>query len=146
MSAARAGSRSSGPSVARTRAGQSRCMSGLAQPRHAVEGGEEAVPAAALAGECFFTLRRETVEAAAALAALLDPAALDQAATLEPVEDRIERGDVELQRAAGSPIDQLGELVAVAVVLLEERHDQHFGAALAQLAVGRHRWSAYRSE
>src|SRR5262245_10697711 len=111
-------------------------MSGLAQPRDAVEGREEAVPAAALTEERLFTLRGETVETPTPLAALLDPAPLDQAAALEAVEDRVERGDVELQRAAGSAIDQLGQLVAVAVALLEQRHDQHLGAAFAQLAVG----------
>ena len=102
----------------------------------AVQGREERAPAPALGVEDLLARGRQPVEAAPAHAGLLDPVALDQAAALEAVERRVQRRDVELQRAVGTAVDQLGDLVAVAVALLEQREDQGFGAALPQLAVG----------
>jgi hypothetical protein len=52
---------------------------------------------------------------------------------------------MELQRAGRSFVNQLGDLVAVAVALFEQREDQDFGAAFAQLAVVGHMWAAYVS-
>jgi hypothetical protein len=101
---------------------------------------EEGVPAAALVVEDFLAGGGEAVEAAAARARLLDPAALDEAAALEAIERRVERGDMELQGASRPCVDQLGDLIAVAIALLEEGEDQGFGAALAQLAVGAGFW------
>ena len=74
---------------------------------------DEVLPAAALRGEDLAPDRRQPVVAAAALAGLLDPLPLDPAALLEAVEERVERGDVVAQRAAGARLDQLADLVAV---------------------------------
>src|SRR5262245_3064096 len=60
---------------------------------------------------------------------------LDPASLLKPVEQRVERGDVETQRPARSRLDQFGNLVAVPLPDLDEREDQQLGAALLQFAV-----------
>jgi hypothetical protein len=50
---------------------------------------------------------------------------------------------VELQRAFGSAVDQLRQLVAVAIAFVEEREQKNFGAAFAELTVVRHSGAAY---
>src|SRR6266850_613180 len=141
MSASRAGSTGSGPTRARTRAFQS----GMANAGHTVQRGDERLPAPALRVERGLALGGQTVKAPAAYSGPLDPAALNQAAALQAIERRIQRRDVELERAVGAAVDQLGDFIAVAVALFEERQDQGLGAALTQLAVGRHMRSAYVS-
>ena len=79
----------------------------------------------------------DAVVALAPLPGLLDPAPLDQPAGFHPVEQRIERGGVKGQDAVRPLLDQLGDLVAVARALLEQRQDQHLGAALLQRRVSR---------
>src|SRR5258706_8661937 len=132
MSASRAGSTASGASRARTSAFQ--FLMGLftlrslraAQPRDAVQCREERAPAPPLRGEHRLSFRGEAIETFAALTALLDPPALNETAALEAVERGVERGDVKLQGAAGSAVDQLRQLVAVAIALVEEREQQNF--------------------
>src|SRR6185503_2043873 len=142
MSASRSGSPGTPPMRARTSALKSRgpgtAVSGMADAGDPVQGGEERAPAAPLRVEHLLARGRQPVEAAPPHAGLLDPLALDEAAALEAVERRVEGRDVELQRAGRSAVDQLGDLVAMAVALFEQREDQGFGAALAQFAVGRH--------
>src|SRR5215470_6525113 len=104
----------------------------MAKLGDAVERGKERFPAPALGIERGPARGGQAVAASAAGAGALDPAALDQAAALEAVERGIERCDVESERTVGSAIDQLGQLVAVAVALLEQREDDGFGAAFAQ--------------
>jgi len=41
---------------------------------------------------------------------------------------------VKLDRAAGALVDELGDLVPVAVAVFEEREDEHFGAAFPQVS------------
>ena len=121
------------------------CQSGMADAGDAVERREERAPAAALRVEDLAAGGGQAVEAPAPHAGLFDPASLDQPAALEPIERRVERSDVEGNGALGSVANQLGDLVAVAVALLEQRQDQGFGAAFAQLAVGGHMTAAYVS-
>src|SRR3954452_25095896 len=111
MSAARAGATASGPRRARTSARKS----GMAELRHAVERGEERIPAAALRLQRAAAAGGEAIETAPADARLLHPAAVDEAAALEPVEGWIEGGDVQFQGAVRSPVDQFRQFVAVAV-------------------------------
>src|SRR5919197_3251306 len=136
MSAARAGSTSSVSRRARTSALKSRSSaSRMFDPRDAVQRREERAPASPLRVECFLSLWGEAIETAAARVAPLDPASLNEPAALEPVQRRIQRRDMELQRTVRPVLDQLRDLVAVAVTLLEQREDDGFGASLAQLAV-----------
>src|SRR5438046_6321315 len=124
MSIARDGSTGSVPSLLRTSAVQSGMLRICAKAafavfalrmtnaRHAVQRGEERAPASTLRVEHGLPLGGNPVEAAPPRAGFLDPAALDQSAPLQPVERRVQRRDVELQRAVRSLIDQLGDLVA----------------------------------
>jgi len=54
---------------------------------------------------------------------------------LEPVQQRIERRDVEPEPAARPGLDEFREIVAVTRPGLDERQDQQFGTALLQLPV-----------
>ena len=103
--ACRPGSRSR----SRTKASQSR----TARPHHVVDGGDVGRPGLPLLRQRAPAFGRQPVEAALALAGLLDPAALDQAAVLEPQQGRVERRQREGQPPAGSRLDQLADLVAV---------------------------------
>src|SRR5580765_671889 len=145
MSASRAASSSeSGATRARIRLFQSgmcparRSDLRRPDPRDAVQRREERAPASALRCQHLLSSGGETVEALPPLTALLDPAALNEAAAFEAVQRGVERRDVELKRAVGSLLDQLRELVAVSIALVEQRQDEDFSAALAQLAVVRH--------
>src|SRR6187431_1139087 len=85
-------------------------QSGMFGPRDLFDGIDEFAPVVTLRGEDLPALRREAIEPAPALTRLLDPPAGDPAALLEPVEEGIERRDLELQPPPGSLLDQLADL------------------------------------
>src|SRR6476659_7253618 len=125
-----------GPNASRIRLVHSMAISSHGSDAcHAIEGDEERVPEAALARQHLASLAGDPVVAAAALAALFDPASLDQPAGLQPVERGVERRNVEADRASGSLGDQSSDFVAVALALFEQRENQQFGAATFQLPV-----------
>src|SRR5205085_4893323 len=95
----------------------------------------ELLPGVALSGQHLLPGGCQAVVAAAALARLLDPLPLYPAPPLHTVEQRVERGGVELEHAVGAVADELRDLVAVAGLVLYERHDEHLGAPLLQFAV-----------
>jgi hypothetical protein len=66
---------------------------------------------------------REAIEAAPPLTGLLDPASLQPAAHLQPIKQRVERGDMELQLSGGSLLDGPADLVAVSRTRLDDRQD-----------------------
>src|SRR6185295_10378371 len=78
---------------------------------------------------------RQTVVATPPLAGLLDPAAMDPAPLLEPVEQRIERRDAKLQDAVRARLDELAQVVPVPGLILDERENQQLRAPFFQLAV-----------
>src|SRR5262245_19848894 len=100
-----------------------------------MDGRHEGLPGAALRREHPSAFEGQPVVAPPALPRLLDPPALDPAALLEPVEQRIERRDVEAQRAVRARLDQLADVVAVPGPRLEQREDHQLGAPLLQFAV-----------
>src|SRR5262245_42603042 len=108
---------------------------GMVDPRQQAHRLYERLPVIALPGEHAPAFGGEAVEAAAPLAGLLGPPALQPAALLEPVEQGIERRDVELEAAAGALLDQLADLVAVAGARLDHRQDDQLRGALFQLAI-----------
>src|SRR5512133_1039492 len=83
--------------------------SGVTEPCHAIEPEQELVPGTALRGEYFPSRRGQPVVAPAALPGLLDPSPFDELFILEPIERRIQRGNVEADRPGGSLADQPGE-------------------------------------
>src|SRR5882762_626207 len=110
-------------------------QSGMFGLRDLVNGVDELAPVVTLCGEHVPAFGGQAVEAAPALARLLDPLARDPPALLEAIEEGIEGGDLELEAAAGACLDQLADLVAVARARLDERQDQQLGAAFLQLAI-----------
>src|SRR5688500_1199761 len=107
-------------------------MEGLLRVFHArdlAEGGDESAPVVALFGEYAAAGVGNAVVAPPALSGLLDPAAFDPAAILEPVQRGVERGEGEAQAAAGPFGDQPGDLVAVVMLVLDDGEDDQLGAA-----------------
>ena len=107
----------------------------LRHERDALDGVDEGAPAGALFAQHPTALRGQLVIAAAALPGFLHPAPVDPALAFEPVEKRVERGDVELQHAVGPFGDEPGQVVAVPGLALEERQHEQVGAALLQFAI-----------
>src|SRR5215813_7438063 len=113
----------------------SRFHSGMFGSGDAADRGHEGLPRAALRLQHFLPFGRQFVIAPPPLPGLLHPLPLDPASLLKPVEQRIERGDVETQRPARTRLDKFGNVVAVPWPDLDEREDQQLGAALLQFAV-----------
>src|SRR5438132_85422 len=106
-----------------------RGQSGIVDSSDPVDGFDELTPRAPLRGEHGGARLREPVVPPAALARLFDPAALNPAAFLEAIEQRIERRDAELQDAARTRLDQLAQVVAVPRLVPDQRQDQQLPAA-----------------
>lgn len=98
--------------------------SGMFDSCNSADGGDEILPALALGTKHLAALRGQGVTAAAALFGLLHPAAIDQALLLQPVKQRVKRGDVKLQSAARPDLNQLGNFIAVAGVTLQQRQPE----------------------
>ncbi|MCK7524171.1 MAG: hypothetical protein MZV64_44335 [Ignavibacteriales bacterium] len=77
----------------------------------------------------------QRVEAAAAVAGPLDPAALDPGTVLHPVEGRVERRDRQVDQPARFQPDRLADLVAVERSVVERREDQELDAAALQVGI-----------
>src|SRR5262249_38875607 len=118
ISNSRVGDRRSDDSRSRT----SRAQSSLDMfaSRHAANSFDERVPRLSLQRENAPSVGSHPVEASTPLPGLLDPRALDPAALLESIEERIEGIDVERKLAAGPRVNQLAELVAVAGPRVEQ--------------------------
>src|SRR5688500_7481464 len=93
----------------------------------------ELLPPCPLGCEHAASLRGDPVEPSAALASLFYPAALDETAVLETVEQGIQRRDVKFQYTPRPLVDQLGDLVAMPRALFDERQHEQFGAALLEI-------------
>src|SRR6187549_286928 len=104
-------------------------------PRDAGDRLHEVPPVVALRREHLPSLPGEPVETPPAGARLLDPPALEPAALLEAVEERVEGSDVEAEAALGAVLDELADLVPVARARLEEGEDEQLRRALLELAV-----------
>src|SRR5687767_11454134 len=135
MSASRSGFKRSGASRARTSLCQS-CMLGSRDPAYGLD---ERLPGLELRGEHAAAVGRDLVEPAPPLAGLLDPGSLDPTSFLKPIQQRIQRIDVERQEPAGADVDQLAELVTMAGLRLQQGEDQQLGRTLLQFAVERAR-------
>src|SRR3954452_17297298 len=114
----------------------------MAKPGEAIERGDELAPLVTLVGQGAASKRRQLVEAAAALAGLLDPLPFHQLLALQTVQQRVEGGHVKLQLVFRLGVDELRELVAVAGAPVEESEDDHLGAALLNVC-DRHRCRVY---
>jgi hypothetical protein len=108
------------------------------EPGDAMERAEQLLPVRPLRRQHPAAVRGQPVVAAAALAGLLHPLAVDPAAPLHPVEHRVERGDVEAQDPARPLVDRPGDLVAVPLPLLERGEYEQLGAPPLQFCLWRH--------
>src|SRR5262245_29202992 len=75
------------------------------------------------------------IKTAATFVRLLDPGALDPSTLFEPIQERIQRIDVEREASARSCVNQLAELVPVPRAGIEQRQDEQLCRALLQLAL-----------
>src|SRR5262245_12448076 len=90
---------------------------------------DERLPGIPLGGQDAPAFPGQSIEAPPALARLLHPAPPDPAPLLQPVEEGIERGNVEAEAAPRAGLDQLADLVAVPGPALDQRQDQQLRRA-----------------
>src|SRR5436190_23610363 len=109
--------------------------SGIFDSRNPVDGFHELAPGALLRGQHGGARLRQPVVAAPALAGLLNPAALDPAAFLEAVQQRIKRRDAELEDAARARLYEFAKVVALPRLIAPERLNQELRAAFLELPV-----------
>src|SRR5262245_24221780 len=95
--------------------------SGMLYSCHPADGSNEFLPAPPLRGKCVSALMRQAVITPPSLFGLFHPAAVDPAFLLEPVEQRIQRRDVESQGAARSDLNQPRNVVPMTRLILEQR-------------------------
>src|SRR5262245_14531328 len=99
-------SRAGGSATFLKRARISGPQSGMFASCYQAHGFDERLPRLLLAREDAAAVRGQPVESPPSLAGLLDPCPLDPPALLEPVEQRIERVDVEHEAAGRARLDQ----------------------------------------
>src|SRR5687767_8930391 len=102
-------------------------------PHDAIERLREALPDRSLAHKHAATPRRQPVISPPPLPGLLHPTAFDQAFRFESIERWVERGDMKHDRAVGSLVDLLADVVAVPLAFIEQREDEQFRTAALQL-------------
>src|ERR1039457_3287271 len=141
ISASRVGSTSS-CAIAAVIAPDQSGMFELRDPSHRVD---EGAPRSAALLKTLPAGRCDPVVAAPPLSGLLDPAALEESAPFEAVEQRIERRNVQTKDAIRPPFDQLRDLVTVPRPPLDERQDQKLGAPFLELAIERRRVHMFHS-
>jgi hypothetical protein len=89
-------------------------------------------PTAALVFQDLLPSGSELIVATSALSLLFDPTPDDEAPLFEPIQQWIERGDIELEETFGALFDLLTDLITVARAVLDERKDEQFRTALLQ--------------
>src|SRR5262245_20665404 len=98
-------------------------------------GVDEGLPGIALAGQHPAAFSRQTVEAATTVPGPLDPPPLQPAAFFQPIEERVQRCDVELQLPCRARLDELADLVSMTGARFDDREDDQFRRPLLQFAV-----------
>src|SRR3954462_10291551 len=115
------------------RARTTRLQSAMLDSGDAADERDEVLPTLLLRTQRISPSRRQAVVAASALLCLLHPPANDPPVFFEPVEQRLQGGDMKSQRPAGSDLDQFGDVVPVSRLILQQRQDQQLRAALFPL-------------
>src|SRR6185437_8990820 len=110
------------------------------QSCNALHGSHKFNPGVALLLQDEAACRRELVIAAAALAGFFHPAALDPAALLQPVQQRIKRRDVEGERAVRLLLNELADFIAVARTGFQQGKDEQLSAAFLEFAMEQRQW------
>src|SRR5262245_11958130 len=81
--------------------------SGMVDSGNETHSVDEGLPSIAVARQHPAAFSRQTVEAATTLPGPLDPPALQPAAFFQPIEERVQRCDVELQLPCRARLDEL---------------------------------------
>src|SRR5262245_52480307 len=122
------------PSGAR-RGRRSAVQSGMVDPGDEAHGVNERLPGIALARQHPVPLGGQAVEPAPPLSRFLDPPAVQPAALLQSIQERVERRDVELELPGGLGLDLLADLVSMTGARFDDREDDQLRRALLQFAV-----------
>src|SRR6516225_9152528 len=93
------------------------------RPGNAIHRLNKRLPATPLRGQNLTSRRGQAVVATPPLPHLFHPSALNPAALLQAIEQRIERGHMKAQRASGALFNQFTDLVAMPRPSLHEREN-----------------------
>src|SRR5262245_9567127 len=106
----------------------------MAHSRKRCDRAHESLPSLSLLRENAMTFCGQAVETSAPLTGLLDPSPFQPAALFEPIEQRVQRRNVELDLAARLGLDELADLVAVPSTHFDAGQDDQLCGAFLQLA------------
>src|SRR5262245_23641270 len=103
----------------------------------AIDSANERRPGLALFLEHATAFGGQPIEPPPPLAGPLDPRTANPTTFFEPIEQRIERRDVEGEPAFRLDVDQLAEFIAVPGARLEQREEEQLSRSLLELAIQR---------
>src|SRR5579871_584616 len=122
---------------ARSRSRMAASQSGIFDSSNVADSRYKRAPGGAPIGENLPSRGQDAVEAAAALACLFDPIAMNPTAILQPVQKRVQRGNAKTNRAFGAGFDQFRDFVTVAGLRFDEGQNEEFSAAFFQVTANR---------
>src|SRR6267378_5580421 len=93
-------------------------QSGMFYSCYLADDGDEILPALLLRTKLLLAFRRQLVISPSALLRLFHPSSVDPALLLQAMQQWIERRDMKLQGSAGSDLNQLRNVIAVARLVL----------------------------
>src|SRR5438874_7615979 len=91
----------------------SRIHSGMLHSRDSAHGTGKLLPLPALQPEDTLSFRRQPVIPPSSLIRFLDPPPLDPTSLFQPVQQRVERGHMKMERASRAHVDELADFVPV---------------------------------
>src|SRR6516162_141284 len=104
--------------------------SGMLHPGDSAHGSGKLLPLPTLQLEDSLSFRGQPVIPASSLIRFLHPPPLDPTSFFQPVEQRVERGHVKMERASRAHFDELADFVPMSGLVLEEGQNQELRAPL----------------
>src|SRR5204863_6725246 len=123
-------SRTGGSLSSANRALISTLKSGMFYPRDEADRFDELDPATALLRQRLLARWRKAVIASATLPCFFNPATADPVSFLQPIEQRVERSDIESYGAARAQLNKLSNFITVPRAVFEERKNHQLRTAL----------------
>src|SRR6266516_4035115 len=106
----------------------SRIHSGMLHSRDSAHGTGKLLPLPALQPEDTLSFRRQPVIPPSSLIRFLDPPPLDPTSLFQPVQQRVERGHMKMERASRAHVDELADFVPMPRLALQQGQNQELCA------------------
>src|SRR5438132_1179740 len=106
----------------------SRIHSSMLHSRDSAHGTGKLLPLPALQPEDTLSFRRQPVIPPSSLIRFLDPPPLDPTSLFQPVQQRVERGHMKMERASRAHVDELADFVPMPRLALQQGQNQELCA------------------